>query len=136
MTEPASISPSARLLGDTVAWALTMNVVGEAEVWIAPPGGRAGGVLQPPLHFLGLGAWSSFEQQRHGAGDVGRRHRRATDGSVSTLFERQRRPDEAARRADVRLEAEIGRQAVRREARDQATGRVWLARDGRRPRHG
>ena len=147
VTAPASISPSARLLGDTVAWAVTASSIRSIPApwrWTFSSKPSAG----TPHHnagravfcsrrstSFGPGARPAFEQQRHRPGDVRRRHRGAADVSVSALFERQRRPDGPARRAEVGLEAEIGRQAVGREAGDDAAVRLRLTRDGRRPRH-
>ena len=99
-TLPLSISPSARLLGLTMASAqdclvdiehpcsLAMHVV--EDRWVrAPPAERKRGVLEARLHICRRGARMRFEQQRHGSGHVRRCHRGPTAIAVAAKLERK-----------------------------------------------
>ena len=94
VADPLSISPSARLLGETMASAVTASSIRsmpapcrwtlsrKPSVGLPPPQGRPRSVLQPLLDLRqGLGMRPGFQQQRDSAGHVRRRHRGAAQVS-------------------------------------------------------
>ena len=88
------------------------------------PGHRIRAAHHRGLHLTGRELRGRLQHQRCGAGHVRGRHRGAGLGALAAQLERERRPDRAARCGDVRLELQLGGEAVGGELRDQARGRV------------
>ena len=76
-----------------------------------------------------------LQVQRGGAGDVRRRHRGAAHRLVAALLQRPRRADQPARRGDVGLERQVGREA-RRTRTHESCPAVGLGHRPRCPRSG
>ncbi len=117
------------------ACALAMGVVNEAGGRVEIPDCPVSAVLQPVAD--GLRRISALrlrlQEQGHGARHVWGGHGRAADRAVAALVERDGRIDRSARRADVRLQAQVRGHAEGAEARDEAARRLRRAGDHIRP---
>ncbi len=110
------------------ARALTVHVVQGVEVGVPPPALRVGRVLEDVAHLVRLQVGAGLQEEGDSAGDVRSGHGGAADGGVSALVHRVGGVDQTARGADVRLQVQVGGQAVGAEAADETAGRVG---DGR-----